>query len=529
MTADSSGSSGPQETRLPAELASWPAWTPSEEQLGELELLLSGAFAPLTGYLTTADLDAVSARGELADGTPWPLPATLTVPASAVPDDADRLVLQDPEGSPLAVVHITERTPADPAAGAGGNAAGSVLRLAGPVFPLRAPEDGPFRALRRRPAEVRAGFGSGPVLALVTRRPLGERHLGQLRHLADQLRARILLLPLVAGRADLVTRPEALVRAVRAAARHLPDGTLVVPVPLPPRADPAEELCARAVVAAAYGATHLLMDGGAGREPGDRSGRSEFDPRKLGIEILSEGEWAYDPRAEVWRPLALIEPGFEYDELSDGELVELLDSGAPVPAWLMPAGVVAELRRARPPRSERGVVVFCTGLSGSGKSTLARDLRDALLERGDRTVSLLDGDLVRRLLSAGVGFSREGRDLNIARIGFVASEVARHGGIAICAPIAPYAAARAGVRRMVAEVGDFILVHVSTPLEVCEARDRKGLYAQARAGAIGSFTGISDPYEEPDDADLVIDTSAVSRHEAVEAVLRHLTRGGWLA
>ena len=174
----------------------------------------------------------------------------------------------------------------------------------------------------------------------------------------------------------------------------------------------------------------------------------------------------------------------------------------------MPAGVAEELRRARPPRARRGVVVFFTGLSGSGKSTLARDLRDALLERGDRTVSLLDGDLVRRLLSAGLTFSREDRDLNIARIGYVAAEVARHGGIAICAPIAPYAAARAGVRRMVSEAGDFVLVHVSTPLEVCEARDRKGLYAQARAGVIGSFTGISDPYEEPDDADLVIDTSS---------------------
>ena len=186
-------------------------------------------------------------------------------------------------------------------------------------------------------------------------------------------------------------------------------------------------------------------------------------------------------------------------------------------------------RSARPPRSARGVVVFCTGLSGSGKSTLARDLRDALLERGDRTVSLLDGDLVRQLLSAGLTFSREDRDLNIARIGYVAAEVARHGGIAICAPIAPYAAARERVRQLVSEVGDFVLVHVSTPLEVCEARDRKGLYAKARAGVIGSFTGISDPYEVPDDADVVIDTSQVSRHDAVEAVLRQLSRGGWLA
>jgi sulfate adenylyltransferase len=508
--------------QLPAELAVWPAWTPGEEQLGELELITSGAYAPLTGYLTAADLAAVSARGELADGTPWPVPVTLTVPASAVPAAADHLVLHDQEGSPLAVVSITERAPAD--------AEGTALRLAGPVTALRPPEHGPFRALRATPAAVRAEFGPTPVLAYATRRPLGQRQIGQLRHLAGQLRARILVLPLVAGPADLVTRPEALVRAVMAAARQLPASTVVVPVPLPPRSDRGEELLARAVVAAAFGATRLLVDaGGAGRGGTTRSGEAEFDLSKFGIELLPTGEWAYDPVAEVWRPLGLIEPGLERGELSDGELGELLDSGGVVPAWLMPAGVAEELRRARPPRSRRGVVVFFTGLSGSGKSTLAKDLRDALLERGDRTVSLLDGDMVRRLLSAGLTFSREDRDLNIARIGFVATEVARHGGIAICAPIAPYAAARAGVRRMVSEVGDFVLVHVSTPLEVCEARDRKGLYAQARAGIIGSFTGISDPYEAPDDADLVIDTSVVSRHDAVAAVLAHLSRGGWLS
>jgi sulfate adenylyltransferase len=511
---------------LPAELATWPAWTPDEEQLGELELLTSGAFAPLTGYLTTADLASVAERGALADGTAWPVPVTLTVPADAVPADADHLVLQDQEGSPLAVLQITERADAGTADGAGDSTG---LRLAGPVTALRAPEHGPFRALRRTPAAVRATIGTAPVLAIATRRPLGQRQLGQLRHLADQLRARVLLLPLVAGPADFIGRPEGLVRAVLAAARQLPASTLVVPVPLPPQDSAAQELAARVVVAAAYGATHLLADGvadaGSART---RSAGSDFDFAKLGVQVIREGEWAFDPRADVWRPLGLIEPGMERGELSDGELGELLDSGAPVPDWLMPAGVAAELRRARPPRSARGVVVFCTGLSGSGKSTLARDLRDALLERGDRTVSLLDGDLVRRLLSSGLTFSREDRDLNILRIGYVATEVARHGGIAICAPIAPYAAARAAVRAMVTEVGDFMLVHVATPLEVCEARDRKGLYAKARAGIIGSFTGISDPYEEPVDADLVIDTSVVSRQDAVAAVLGHLTRGGWL-
>ena len=506
--------------QLPAQLSSWPAWTPGEAQLGELELITSGAFTPLGGYLTTADLTAVATRGELADGTPWPVPVTLTVPASVVPQDADHLVLRDAEGSPLAVVEISERVQA----GTQGNP-DPMLRLAGQVTALRAPEHGPFRALRRPPAQVRAELAGAPVLALATRRPLGQRHIGQLRHFAGQLQSRILLLPLVSGPASVVTRPEALVRAVRAAARELPEGTLVVPIPLPPRANPGEELAALAVVAAAHGATHLLIDG----EPGVSRVRSEeSDFRKLGVEVLDVPEWAYDPASEVWRPLGLIEPGVERGELSSAELGELLDSGDSVPSWLMPEGVTAELRKARPPRSARGLVVFFTGLSGSGKSTVARDLRDALLERGDRTVSLLDGDLVRRLLSAGAAFTRADRDLNIARIGYVATEVARHGGIAICAPIAPYAAARAAVRSMVTEVGDFVLVHLSTPLAVCEERDRKGLYAQARAGLIGSFTGISDPYEEPTDAGLVLDTSLVSRQDAVAAVLAHLSRGGWL-
>jgi sulfate adenylyltransferase len=501
--------------QLPADLAGWPAWTPDEAQLGELELITSGGYAPLAGYLTTADLTAVAQHGELADGTPWPMPVTLTVPASAVPADASRLVLQDPEGSPLAVVDITER--------AVGDASGATLRLAGAVSALRAAEHGPFRGMRRVPADVRQELAGSPVLALATRRPLTKRHIGQLKHLAGQLKARILLFPLITGPAAVVVRPEPLVRAVLAAARQLPDSTLVIPLPLPPRPNPDEDLAAQVVAAAAHGTTHLLTEGGA---PGRFEGSSLA---KFGVEVLTEGEWAYDPVSEVWRPLALIEPGAERGELSDSELGALLDSGDPVPGWLMPDAVAAELRRARPPRSRRGLVVFFTGLSGSGKSTLARDLRDALLERGDRTVSLLDGDLVRRLLSAGLSFSREDRDLNIARIGYVAAEVARHGGLAICAPIAPYEAARASVRSMVTSVGDFVLVHVATPLAVCEERDRKGLYAKARAGLIKEFTGISDPYQEPADADLVLDTSVVSRRDSVDAVLSLLTRAGWLA
>ena len=390
------------------------------------------------------------------------------------------------------------------------------------------------------------------MLAYATRRPLNKRHLGQLRHYADQLNARLLVLPLVCGPAEIVTRPEALVRAVLAARPHLPAGTLVIPVPLAPRnvapdpPDPTDptgstgpagslgrdtaDLRAEAIVAAAYGATHLLADSPdvTGLPAGTKPGTTLTLPG-VPIPVIRAGEWAYDPRSEVWRPLALIEPGAEQGELTDSELGALLDSGAEVPAWFAPPSVARQLHRARPPRAERGLAIFFTGLSGSGKSTIARGLAEALTERGDRTVSLLDGDHVRQLLSAGLTFSRADRDLNIARIGYVAAEVARHGGIAICAPIAPYAAARAAARQMVTEVGDFLLVYVSTPVDVCAARDRKGLYAKARAGLITGFTGVSDPYEEPRDADLVLDTSVMTRQQAVDAVLKLLTTGGWLA
>jgi sulfate adenylyltransferase len=498
---------------LSADLAGLPAWTLDEAQLGDLELLLSGALPPLRGFMSPAEADSVTATGRLPDGTPWPVPVTFEMPASAIKPDASRLVLQDPEGTPLAVLAITDRAPVSP----------DLIRLGGPVTACRPAEHGPFRHLRRRPADVAAEFGGGPVLAYVTSAPLHSHQIGQLRHAAGQLKARLLLLPMVAGPAEVVVRPDALVRTVQAAARHLPPGTQVIPVPLRPHhAAARDELALRAIVAAAYGATHLLADKPVAA-PGDDGNR----PGPV-IPVLSPGDWAYDPAAEVWRPLSLIEAGTERTDLASGELEDMLDRGVEVPAWFTPPAVAQELRRARPPRRERGLVIFLTGLSGSGKSTLARALRDALSERGDRTVSLLDGDLVRSLLSAGLTFSRADRDLNIARIGFVATEVARHGGIAICAPIAPYAQARQEVRRAAGEVGDFLLIHVATPAEICEARDRKGLYAKARAGLIDHFTGVSDPYEEPDDADLVIDTSVLSRQEALDAVMRLLTEGGWL-
>ena len=241
-----------------------------------------------------------------------------------------------------------------------------------------------------------------------------------------------------------------------------------------------------------------------------------------------------------FRQMVYVEARDEYmpeDEVPAGERVlsisgteqrRRLNEGKELPAWFTPPLVATELRRSYPPRSRQGVTIFFTGLSGSGKSTIARVLLVKLLEMGGRPVTLLDGDLVRKHLSSELGFSKEHRDLNIQRIGYVASEITKNGGVAVCAPIAPYDATRKTVRRMVEAGGGFILVHVATPLEVCESRDRKGLYAKARAGLVKEFTGISDPYEVPADAELVIDTTSLTPAEAAQEVILHLEREGYL-
>ncbi|MER7131044.1 adenylyl-sulfate kinase [Streptosporangium saharense] len=402
-------------------------WTPDAHELADLELLLSGAFQPLTGFMSSADAHAVGEHGVLSDGTRWPSPVTLALPEDHPAAPGDRITLRDPEGAALAVLTVTDRQDG---------------LVAGPVEGLDAPEHGPFARLRLTPAEIRKELGERPALAVTMRGPLDD--LGEVEATARELGAVVLLLPLAFGEDG-----PAVVRAALRARERLGEDTLLAVVPLARGDEPSVDLELRERVAEAYGATEHL----AGPEP-------------------------------------VTLPG---------------------------------------PPHRRGLVVFFTGLSGSGKSTVARGLRDALLERGGRTVTYLDGDVVRRLLSAGLTFSRQDRDLNIRRIGFVAAEAARHGGLAICAPIAPYSATRAEVREMVEAVGaDFLLVHVATPLEECERRDRKGLYAKARAGLIPEFTGISDPYEEPEDADLVLDTTSISVDQAVRQVLDPLVRGGWI-
>lgn len=495
---------------LPEVLRDAPAYTPRPSELADLELLLSGAYAPLTALPTREDLRSVASRGRLADGTPWPLPVTLEVPVNLL-EQLDRanplrraLIVTDMEGAPVAAVDVVDHWASRD----------GLACVGGPVRQIGERGRGTFQALRRTPAEVRATLPPGRVLGVFAEAPLHRPQLAQIALAARTLQAHLVVLIPVAEAGPDGLAPEALVRCVLAARDRMPPATIVT-VPLLRRGNEIWDALRRARVAQAYGVTHLLATG---------SELSGGGPR-----VIIPRELAYDNRDGQWRGKDDIPPPNQRAPLTPEQLADLLDRGFPLPEWHTPPAVARELTRACPPRRHRGLVVFLTGLSGSGKSTIARGVTDALREAGERTVTLLDGDVVRRELSAGLGFSKADRDRNIRRVGWVAAEIAKHRGVAICCPIAPYAAARAEAREAARVAGaGFVLVWISTPLEVCEQRDRKGLYAKARAGAITGMTGIDDPYEEPTDADLVIDTTNISVEEAVERVLTHLTENGWL-
>ena len=501
---------------LPDEvLAEAPSHTPLPHELADLELLLYGAYTPLEGFMSEAEARHVTRTGTLTDGTAWPVPVTLDVPVAVAerldqPDPKRRVLrITDAEGAPVAAVECRSLDPLGP----------DIVRVGGPVRRIADAAHGVFIGLRATPEQAKTTYSKSRVLAVVTDRPLHRPQLAQLARAAHNLAAHVLVMIPTGdetnGHPALRLPTAALVRSVLAAKDRLPNAT-VLTVPLSKRGDRIRDGLLTAKVAAAYGATHILT-GADGLGGGD------------GIRSMLPRELAYDTRDGQWRPVEDIEPPFRRTALTDAEIADMLDRGFGLPEWHTPPSVAAELRRARPPRRQRGLVVFFTGLSGSGKSTISRGVHESLLEDGTRTVSMFDGDVVRRLLSAGLGFSKADRSMNIRRIGFVAAEAARHGGIALAAPIAPYEADRAAARGMAEAVGaDFVLVHVSTPLEVCEARDRKGLYAKARSGQIPEFTGVSDPYEEPGDAELTIDTTEMTVGEAVEQVLEYLTDGGWL-
>jgi len=517
----------------------WTSWTLTPRQLCDLELILNGGFSPLKTFMGREDYEGVCQNMRLADGTLWPIPITLDVSDEAANglQPGTPLVLRDIEGVMLAVLHVEEVWQPDLSAetqqvyGTTNSEHPGVAHLTRNVQPnyvsgklegVQLPRHYDFTTLRLSPAETRQRFASlgwRRVVAFQTRNPMHRAHQEITFRAARDLEANLL---------------------VQAIEHHYPHNTMMLSLlPLAMRMAGPREALWHAIIRKNHGCTHFIVGRDHAGPGSDSAGTPFYGPydaqelmkeheADLGIEMVPFKMLVYLEDQDNYVPINEVPDGQESKSLSGTELRERLATGRDVPSWFSFPDVVTELRRTHPPRDKQGFTVFFTGLPSSGKSTLANVLMVKLLEMGGRPVTLLDGDIVRTNLSSELGFSKEHRDINIRRIGFVASEITKNGGIAICAPIAPYDSVRQEVRNMIKSGGGFILVHVSTPLEICEQRDRKGLYAKARAGIVKEFTGISDPYEVPEDADLAIDTTSNSPEECTQQVLLHLEKLGYV-
>ena len=547
--------------KLKHDAADLPSWDLTPRQICDLELLMNGGFNPLKGFLTEADYDGVVENMRLADGSLWPMPVTLDVSekfAGTVEPGQD-IALRDAEGVILAILSVTDKwvpnkareavsvfgadDVAHPAVNYLHNVAGPVY-LGGPIIGIQPPVHYDFRARRDTPNELRAYFrklGWRRVVAFQTRNPLHRAHQELTFRAAKEAQANLLIHPVVGmtkpGDVDHFTRVrcyEAVLDKYPAATTHLSLLNLAMRM-----AGPKEALW-HAIIRRNHGLTHMII----GRDhagPGKNSqGKDFYDPyaaqdlvrthqAEIGIEMVDFKQMVYVRDKAQYYPVDEVPEGSTVLDISGTELRRRLREGLDIPDWFSFPEVVTELRRTSPPRSQQGFTVFFTGLSGSGKSTIANAIMVKLMEMGGRPVTLLDGDVVRKHLSSELGFSKEHRDLNIKRIGYVASEITKNGGIAICAPIAPYTATRRAVREMIEAFGAFIEVHVATSLEECERRDRKGLYKLAREGKIKEFTGISDPYEAPDAPELRVDTESVDVDYCAQQVLLKLESMGLIA
>ena len=536
------------------------SWDLTQRQLCDIELLLNGSFSPLAGFMNRADYERVVEEMRLADGGLWPIPVTLDVSRefSAKLKSGEIIALRDAEGVPLALLTVEDiwepdlRREAREVFGTEDElhpGVAHLLRTSHPVYiggrieGIELPTHYDFRQLRLTPQQVRAQFkqrGWNKVVAFQTRNPMHRAHLELTHRAAEQVGAKLLINPVVGmtkpGDIDHYTR----VRCYEYLIERYPEhSAMLALLPLAMRMGGPREAVWHAIIRKNHGCTHFIV----GRDhagPGkDSSGKPFYGPydaqellkkhqEEIGIQMVPFQMMVYVKERGGYAPDDELKPGETIMNISGTELRDRLQKGQEIPEWFSYPEVVAELRKTHPPRNKQGFTVFFTGLSGSGKSTIANALMVKLLEIGGRPVTMLDGDLVRKHLSSELGFSKEHRDINIRRIGYVASEITKNGGVAICAPIAPYAATRRDVRDMIEPLGGFFEVYVSTSIEVCEQRDRKGLYAKARAGILKEFTGISDPYEAPEKAELILDAGQGTVEDEAGRVVQLIRAAGFL-
>jgi len=547
-------------SQLKIKLLNFKSLTLNDRQLCDIEMLLNGGFSPLTGFLGKSDYESVLMNNRLSDGTVWPIPITLDVSDdySKELNIGEKVVLRDHEGVPIAVLTISDKwTPnlkkeaeqvygssdaTHPALNYIFNKSGT-LYLGGKIEGLEYPRHYDYQLMRHTPSELRTQFkkmGWSKVVAFQTRNPMHRAHKELVVRASREIGGNLLIHPVVGmtkpGDVDHYTR----VRCYNKIMEKFPEDTAMLSLlPLSMRMGGPREALWHAIIRKNYGCTHLIVGRDHAGPGNDSQGNPFYGPYdaqemvnkyadEIGVQMVPFKLMVYVEEKSEYMPIDEVPDDLTQLNISGTELRRRLDKGLEIPEWFTYKDVVDELRHAHPPKNRRGFTIFFTGLSGSGKSTIANALLVKLLEHGRRRVTLLDGDIVRINLSSELGFSREHRDLNIQRIGFVASEITKNGGIAICAPIAPYKNIRRSNRALISKSGSYIEVHISTPLEICEERDVKGLYAKARKGIIKGFTGIDDPYETPENPEITIDTSNISQEEAVQHLLVYLDNEGYL-
>lgn len=530
--------------------------TLDERSLCDLELLAVGAFSPLKGFLGKADYERVVREMRLADGTLWPLPVTLPVTPGDGIAEGKTIALRDVYGNLLAFLHIEELYAYDKQAEARGAYGStdvkhpSVARLekqpdhyaAGRLEVVRTPPHYDFVELRRTPAELREHFqklGWSKIVAFQTRNPLHRAHEELTKRAAEQIGGGLLIHPVVGvtkpGDVDHYTR----VRCYRALVdNHYEPGSVVLSLlPLAMRMAGPREVLLHAIIRRNHGCTHFIVGRDHAGPGNDSTGKPFYGPydaqenmRKyqdeIGMRMVDFKMMVHLPGQDRYCPIDEVPAGVKTANISGTQVRDdYLAKGRPLPEWFSRPAVAEILREANPPKFLQGLTIWFTGLSGSGKSTVAHALVERLAEFG-RNVSTLDGDEIRTHLSKGLGFSKEDRDANINRVGYVAGLVAQHGGTTLCSVISPYRATRANARK--ASKGNFVEVFCNTPIEVCEQRDVKGLYAKARAGEIKGFTGVDDPYEAPLNPEVTLDTATQSVQECADVIIEALLKLGYI-
>ena len=532
----------------------------SGRQLSDIELLLNRGMYPLDGYMERQNYESVLDTMRLTDGTVLPIPVCLDVSAEKVRtlEIGQRVALNDQEGVLLAVLNISDIWPIDArreAEAVFGTSDGTLhpevssllarnsgFYVGGSLEGVSLPVHYDFQDLRLTPSETVRRFtmnGWRKVLGFHTDEYLHCAHREMVLTAAREAGAAILLHPVAdlshPGDLDYYTQVRCYQHFIT---KFPPNMILLGLMPFAGRKAGPRAALWQAVIRKNFGCSHFMV----AEDHADpwQNGQERFYPRgaaqqlvadcagETGIEMVPQKEIGYLAAKKIYVEISAAKEE-QIETISSKELHRRLTDGLYIPEWFSYKEIVEELQHTFPPRSKQGFTVFMTGLSGSGKSTIARVLLVKFLEMRDRPVTLLDGDIVRKNLSSELTFSKEHRDLNITRIGFVASEITKNGGIALCAPIAPYEESRRANRELISRCGGYVEVYVATPLEVCEARDRKGLYAKARAGIVKGVTGITDPYDPPRNPDIVIDTSDVTPLEAVQEILLYLQQQGYIA